>query len=535
MLSMWVCFYNKQASVTHSFTEWLDTKERVGWFRTPAGPKWVTKRRYNDFVTAWTTMDPHKPFSIFSAALMRSVSGFSGVWSVVAADESMCPFTGTLHGWKLYIPRKPQPNGIRIYVMTVVMHGTNQVAALSMVPDTFDHGARLPYRAVVGHSIGVIQHLKATGKVGDLTVLVMDALFAFTDIVLTAASIGVRCCFALRASCQLVKTLSDGLKDKHHRLAFFPRQRVTVSVYRDGSNIVANLSNIMQPAQPPLAPALPMDRVRFLHDESVWAIAALFRPQDARLLRFTQSLDPAEMARRLDATDAAAKIGMVDAAHVRRLLANPPPTVVEQLYSALPRHVVLELAARHTRALESSEAAREPAGASSSSLSLSAAQPQQEPDSTAPVVLPAPPRTRVPPSSADALETDRLCAWFRQLFPAPTKDSRYPRVPDIKARLKASKLSDKGNKLQLLRRLKEGLAGAAPDHADSVDAQPDATGTASTSGDSTLTSNAAQQADSTVLGARDVFTCDSKCCHCIESLSDAVILDSLPVPTVRTY
>mmetsp|Transcript_7849 Transcript_7849/g.33013 ORF Transcript_7849/g.33013 Transcript_7849/m.33013 type:complete len:499 (+) Transcript_7849:777-2273(+) len=474
---------------------------------------------------------PHKPFGIFSTSLMHSVSGFSGVWSVVAADESMCPFTGNCHGWKLYIPRKPQPNGMRIYVMTVAMHGTNQVAAQSMVPDTFDHGARLPCRAVVGHFIGVIQHL----KVGDRTVLVMDALFAFTDIVLTAASIGVRCCFALRASCQLVKTLVEGIKDKHHRLAFFPRQHVTVSVYRDGSNIVANLSNIMEPVQPPLAPALPMDRVRLLHDKSVWAIAALFRPQDARLLRFALSLDPAEMTRRLECPDAAAKIGMVDGAHVRRLLANPPPSVVEQLYSALPRHVVLELAARHARAMGSSDAAHEPAGGPGSSSSLSAAQPAQERDGTAPVVLPAPPRTRVPPSNEYALETDQLCAWFRQLFPAPKEDSRYPRVPDVKARLKAIQLSDKGNKLQLLRRLKEGLVGAAPDEADDANADADATGASSASGDSTSsssTSNPALQADSTVMGARDVFTCDSRRCRCIESLSDTVNLDS--VPTVRT-
>lgn len=126
---------------------------------------------------------PHKPFGIFSTSLMHSVSGFSGVWSVVAADESMCPFTGNCHGWKLYIPRKPQPNGMRIYVMTVAMHGTNQVAALSMVSDTFDHGARLPYRAVVGHSIGVIQHLTSLLR-----------------------ALGSLLCFALRASCQLVKT-----------------------------------------------------------------------------------------------------------------------------------------------------------------------------------------------------------------------------------------------------------------------------------------------------------------------------------------
>lgn len=52
----------------------------------------------------------------------------------LCADESMIAYLGK-HSWKVYIARKPNPNGIRGYVLAYVLPTSNQPVTLAMVPD----------------------------------------------------------------------------------------------------------------------------------------------------------------------------------------------------------------------------------------------------------------------------------------------------------------------------------------------------------------------------------------------------------------
>lgn len=73
--------------------------------------------------------------------------------------------------------------------------------------------------------------------------LFMDALFGFPDMIAATKPFKISCCFAIGSSCHLIKVLAEKLPRGCGRMFLNRRSNVLISVYRDGDNVVANVSN----------------------------------------------------------------------------------------------------------------------------------------------------------------------------------------------------------------------------------------------------------------------------------------------------
>jgi hypothetical protein len=80
----------------------------------------VTESRYQKF-NSLLTFDPGHFFALFSASLNQHIrsSHMTGVLCV-ACDESMIECT-LRHAWIVVIPRKPVPQGFRVYLICAIL------------------------------------------------------------------------------------------------------------------------------------------------------------------------------------------------------------------------------------------------------------------------------------------------------------------------------------------------------------------------------------------------------------------------------
>jgi len=56
-------------------------------------------------------------------------------WIYFVGDESMCCWTSKNHRWVICIPRKPQPNGMRVYILVTILNATGRPVVVYLLPD----------------------------------------------------------------------------------------------------------------------------------------------------------------------------------------------------------------------------------------------------------------------------------------------------------------------------------------------------------------------------------------------------------------
>ena len=132
--------------------EYLRSSDRLGYFELPDKTVgFVNVTRYNQFVSLldFRATDLQRCFQFFNESFLSMVNTWPGGEDVhvdLAGDESMIEWDGT-HAWKVYIPRKPCPNGIRVYVIASVFSSTGRPIVMHMIPDVFD-SSRIPYKVM---------------------------------------------------------------------------------------------------------------------------------------------------------------------------------------------------------------------------------------------------------------------------------------------------------------------------------------------------------------------------------------------------
>ena len=67
--------------------------------------------------------DPHKLFDMVNKNLVDKLNTWphDDAWIYVALDESMIPWKSSKHKWIVCIPRKPHPNGMRVYILANIL------------------------------------------------------------------------------------------------------------------------------------------------------------------------------------------------------------------------------------------------------------------------------------------------------------------------------------------------------------------------------------------------------------------------------
>lgn len=128
--------------------DYLLSSTRLGRFG-PGKHDFVHRKRYYLFISLFD-MDAELAQALFEmlSRAFRATFNFLDHKDnkvVFAADESGLPYCGR-HPWRRFIPRKPNPDCILVYMMACTLQGSGRPVVYFMLPDAFDHDKRLPHK-----------------------------------------------------------------------------------------------------------------------------------------------------------------------------------------------------------------------------------------------------------------------------------------------------------------------------------------------------------------------------------------------------
>jgi hypothetical protein len=121
--------------------EYLRSKDRLGFFMRDDTIRCVSKKWFDHVRQSLLVSgaDVHQLFEIASEGL-RSVVQIPHQTGTaeLALDESMLTWSNTLHKWVVYLPRKPEPLGMRAYLLAMKLYVSRLPVVLHAFPDMFD-------------------------------------------------------------------------------------------------------------------------------------------------------------------------------------------------------------------------------------------------------------------------------------------------------------------------------------------------------------------------------------------------------------
>ena len=224
---------------------YIDSKKRLGYFFKPDGTVgFVSRRRYEKFkIHLQFDTGPlfaHVNRSLITLLLLWPVHI---AWMFLAGDESMIPWK-KLHKWVICIPRKPHPDGMRIYIIATVLSATGRPVALFLLPDLpSEMETMLSPKTVMDTMSAFVFGKSRCFRIPPNATLTMDALFSYTDMLKMWLSQGVLGSVSLKKD-DVVEALGYQLKDKHHRV--FQDGNVLISVYKDHGKVHAFASSVFR-------------------------------------------------------------------------------------------------------------------------------------------------------------------------------------------------------------------------------------------------------------------------------------------------
>jgi hypothetical protein len=157
--------------------------DRLGYWTDNTGAvQCVTESRYQKF-NSLLTFDPEHFFALFSASLNQHIrsSHMTGVLCV-ACDESMIECT-LRHAWIVVIPRKPVPQGFRVYLICAILRGTLRPIVLWMIPDFWEKQRMLQPKVVMEQAMQFLAQKRSENLYPQIISITMDALFYCEDLI----------------------------------------------------------------------------------------------------------------------------------------------------------------------------------------------------------------------------------------------------------------------------------------------------------------------------------------------------------------
>jgi len=123
------------------FESYLNSECRLGHFNRSGVTVRITKKRFYKFRAVWTgaAEDSHWLFKLLSEGL-RSVVAIPHLdgTSELALDESMIPWSKIEHRHSVFIPRKPQPVGLKTFLLATELPLAKLPLTLHVFPDIYD-------------------------------------------------------------------------------------------------------------------------------------------------------------------------------------------------------------------------------------------------------------------------------------------------------------------------------------------------------------------------------------------------------------
>jgi hypothetical protein len=123
------------------FMDYLRSFNRLGYFNRSGKTMHVTEKRFYKFRAVWTgaAEDSHRLFDSLSEGL-RSVVVIPHLdgTSELALDESMIPWSNIEHLNSTFIPRKPEPIGLKTFLLATELRFAKLPITLHVFPDIYD-------------------------------------------------------------------------------------------------------------------------------------------------------------------------------------------------------------------------------------------------------------------------------------------------------------------------------------------------------------------------------------------------------------
>ena len=141
ILRMMLGFFNTSSG---TWQQYLRSTDRLGVFKRSNESRQVCEKRFYLFLHGFelSATSVHQLFEMASAGLrsvFRNPPSESGT-SELALDESMLAWSRSKHKWVVYLPRKPKPLGIRVYILAQKLYRSGLPIVVHAFPDTFDGG-----------------------------------------------------------------------------------------------------------------------------------------------------------------------------------------------------------------------------------------------------------------------------------------------------------------------------------------------------------------------------------------------------------
>jgi len=191
----------------------------------------VTLYRYEKFVQYFKP-DPITLFNLVSKSFISSLQTWPTdlSWIYIAADESMIVWTAG-HNWVLWIPRKPNPKGMRVFFAATILTATGRPIVLWMWPDLppDEHSFMSP-KTVMEKVAKVLREAAQQQLLPRNYTITMDALFSYPDMLKSWLASNIYGSIGIKEN-KLITALAYMLPKHHHRI--FKLGDVLISIYRD--------------------------------------------------------------------------------------------------------------------------------------------------------------------------------------------------------------------------------------------------------------------------------------------------------------
>jgi len=246
--------------------EYLRLTERLGYYAKVDG-SWarVSRTRYQLF-RSLLQFDPHALCEALSEVLLDSLAMHTVPGSVVffAGDESMIP--GDFDA-SVFVPRKPQPLGLRLFVVGGRLTSTGRPVVVSILPDFARKNAAQMVVGNVHRPVEVLESIRLwyiahKERLPQHVWVTVDSLFSYPAMLEAWEAVGLHGSMALREDLyKPLAVLGHGLAYRHSRI--IDTGSFLVSVYRDkklvataATGFTTNASALTDAATIPMPPLL---------------------------------------------------------------------------------------------------------------------------------------------------------------------------------------------------------------------------------------------------------------------------------------
>lgn len=273
-------------SNTPSLMDYFALEDRLGWWKGTEGtPKLVSRHRFYKF-RSLLDFDPHELTDVLNGVLLQDLLILRADESVmfIAGDESMVPGD---FPWSVFVPRKPTPMGVRLYLLVCRLPITGRPVVLYILPDFAvlnDAGqstgaVHTPKLVLQKFEEWFLANRDALPRYPWITV---DALFSYPDMLQQWATKGLYGSMALRPDLYPGLTVVGHQLEKGHHRIIDVGGRFLLTVYQD-KKLVATATTGFFPTS--LVSSDPPDR----------SLAPVLSHAGGACLRLLQEMEPRDL------------------------------------------------------------------------------------------------------------------------------------------------------------------------------------------------------------------------------------------------